>query len=447
MYIQLPAYSVAQNISLTTEEVSIGYSRSWHRYSKAGKWKVGNGFALFITLAILFTSKIFVMSLVIIYYNNIREYMRWKASAFYYLFWGCHCFTLFVLMPVQIIFLSTSQSNLMILIVSLISSRLLDITLALAILCVYTKRGIELLPVPLSSLISYTKYFWILNLVAMFSFFVFISELLQMIPNILIAYYAYPSKTLTHLAFFQVLFVCLVVAFGGILLLLEKCAWLRYIYKTKRIPEELVSSYLIDALINIDDNKIQSETSTGAQGQLTPTENGISGSQASVGKAQGQHQNGTTLTDSTKHDDFDSVRSKVPSASYPYSLIEVTCNRNATLRHSGWDTIIIMFFQILAALIGLSALGAILLIVGMIIFLDPTTRDDLQGILTILPTIAVDAIIYLIRKSLFGDDRAKKSELTKAVDSHDQAGNHVTGSANHTAATEKTPLLGVSDKR
>ena len=76
-------------------------------------------------------------------------------------------------------------------------------------------------------------YQWILNLLGLTLTFCLVSYVLQALPNILIAYYSYPSKSLVRLSFLQIALACLVTNVAGIIFLLEKLGWQCCVWKNK----------------------------------------------------------------------------------------------------------------------------------------------------------------------------------------------------------------------
>ena len=363
--LQLPAYSIAQNISEHVEEVSIGYARSWHRYIQDKKWKT-HPYVMSVTIFTLIISKIVIVSLIASYYHDIIEALRWKNSALYFLFWGCHC-TVIAYIVVQVIFLIRTQNNIIIPLISLGLSSLLDLIGAfiapIIIVCKRTRK--DLLPVPLSSCMEQTYkpceefYRYLMNVIAFFLSFFFVSNLLQIVPNFLIAYYAFPTKSLIHLAFFQVAFVCLVAAFAGTLLLMEKCACLCYIKKTGKLPTEL--------MYFTQEHTVQTNHAMGIQTSET-------------------------------------VQVDNSSENEAYLVIESN-DGNAKLKHPEKFKFLVikMMLQIFTALIGTTALILLLITVAIIIFSDTAPKDNFEGILTLLPTIAVDVVIILTRNRVFGN--------------------------------------------
>ena len=240
-----------------------------YKTSKHPEWNT-DPTVFMIVISILVLSKMIIFTLVTTYYEDAKQLMKGKSSPFYYFFWGCHCITLLALLIGNISYIAIKQENKLIVVVSTAFSAVIDIIGASVLLGIKCRS--ELLPVPLSSYFElcgrkFCIKAWerILNLAAFFFTFFFISTILQTVPNILISYYAFPSRTLIRIGFFQVSFVCLVVALGGLIYLLEKLGWLLHIKIHKKIPNELHSAVLIIQHIDIDIQKSQASRSSRAE--------------------------------------------------------------------------------------------------------------------------------------------------------------------------------------
>lgn len=346
-----------------------------------------------------------VITLVTTYYNTLNDNINNKTSVAYFLFWGSHV-TVFGFGLSRIVVLSRVQNNRVIPIISLGISGFLDLLIAFVCTCVIKKNS-ELLPYPLSVFESCTKACTcctkvrtcctkartgctkactgctkartsctkarmcftkacccqcVFHCIALFFTFFLITNLLEMVPNILISFYAFPSKTLIHLAFFQVAYVCFVFAIGGTLYLLERFVWICYIQKCGELPEELHYFY---------------------------TERTVPSPQ--------RHLQSDFLED----------------------FVTIDTNKNVKLKDR--FIVIKMAIQVLTAVLGLIALTLLIVIVGIILFTDTAPKDSLQGILTILPTIAIDAVLVLTRKRVFGNKKDITSQLSKMIDVSDSS--------------------------
>ena len=443
--------------------MGIGYARpyAWHVYSK---WKPDAVVSL-ITISLLVLSKLIVITLVITFYNDARELMRGKNSPVYYYFWGCHYTTFGALVVGNTVHIALTQENKFIALVSYLSGVIDFIGAVIIVLVVNLKSGKELLPVPLTAYFKlceklkccYNPWEFIMNIVALFFTFFLISSLLQMVPNILISYYAFPSRTLIHIGFFQVGFVCLVVAFGGITYHVEKFGWLIHIKKHGRIPDELDSTALIFKYINIRESEPQAST-----GAPSPNPNNTStGGGASIDDQQQEPQHNlesSTLQRSSSSEispppnpnntlnptggasiatgtisvetDQQQQRSAPTESTEPFQ--DIVYSRTAELKQS--KCLWIVFVQILTAFLGVAALTGLIVVIGIIVFTDTIEKDDLQGILTLLPTIAVDVAIILTRKRYFDNKQALKYRLERVVEV-------MVNPAINVVPNERTPLL------
>ena len=440
-YLQLPAYSLAQNISVQTEEVGIGYANPWREYSidnRVHPWKTSPIVGM-ITVSILILSKTIIITVVTTYYNDVKELMKGKISPFYYFFWGCHCTTLGIFSIAYDIYVAKNQENKLIITLSYVTPLVVDMLTALTVIIIEVvlifkkKIYIELLPVPLTAVcfkLCGTRcnsnpcskaWVYALNIIAFFFTFFFISCLLQMVPNILVSFYAFPSRTLIHIAFFQVSFVCLVAAFGGLIFLLEKVSWLIHIKVHGIIPEELNSSALIIAHVKL----LESQTSTNP----VSNQSGVSSSTARLIQANQVAATGSRNRTTQQFEEQQSLASTEPFAEIEYS-------NKAELRYPVY-TFCIMFLQILTAVFLVVALILIIIVVGAVVLTDSVDKDNLQSILTLLPAIIINAVIILTRKRFFNTNVALKYQLGKVVeDTHIE-----TAENNHKEPNQRTSLL------
>ena len=472
--LQLPAYSIAQNISTQTEEVGIGYAHPRHEYHKNST----DAIVLLIALGIMVLSKVIIITLVSTYYDRMKELMKWKNSPIYYFFWGCHCTTFWVLIIGNYIYIAWTQENKVILLVPCLSAAL-DIVGGFSLLIMIVKCRYfhtELLPVPLTacfrSCFKYKKPLdvWFLNFIAFSFTFFFISNLLQIFPNLLISYYAFPSKTLVHISFFQVSFVCLVVAFGGLIFLLEKFSWLIHIKVHGKIPEELTSTALILQYIDLH-NSQSSADSPSPKSNSNPTDPGSSraerafvndGQHESHGNIQESPSGYGAVKSSKRNDEMPpfpdtpggasvavgiNQQPKLQPNSTPeeskeqYQGVKIMYSNKAELKNVKY-TFCIMSLQILTALLLIVALFLLIIVIGIIVSTDTVDKDGIQGILTLLPTIVVDVVIIVTRKRFFDNKVALEHQIARMVD--DNAEEIHVAEDSHKEHNETKPLLAAS---
>ena len=435
LQLQLPAYSIAQNISIQSEEIGIGYAQPWkYMKMKHPKWNT-DPTVFMIVISILVLSKMIIFTLVTTYYESVKQLMKGKSSPFYYFYWGCHCITLLALLIGNVSYIAIKQENKLIVVVSTAFSAGIDIIGAFVLLGIKCRS--ELLPVPLTSYFELCgrnscikAWEHILNFAAFFFTFFFISTILQTVPNILISYYAFPSRTLIRIGFFQVSFVCLVVAFGGLIFLLEKLGWLLHIKIHKKIPNELHSAALIIQHINIQKSQapptagIPPPESTlnqaGGQSRAEQSSNG-QGSEPPRGSIQESSSGVLQQHSQASH-------SRTGEQTEPQEGFEnVEYSNNAELKYL--KDLFIVGLQIVTALLLAVALFFLIIVIGMIVFTDSVDKDNVQGILTLLPTIVVDAVIIVTRKRFFDSKEALKYQLARVMEDNTETPN------------ERTPLV------
>ena len=426
---QLPAYSIAQNISTETEEVGIGYAHPRREYNTNSTDAV----VFLIAFGNMVLSKVIIITLVTTYYDSAVDLMRWKISPVYYFFWGCHCTTFWVFIVGNSFYIAWTQENKAILSVPGLSA-LIDFLAAIAMLCAVimkwwpSTRVTDLLPVPLTACFrtcfeSNKPLQYFLNFVAFFFTFFFISSLLRIFPNLLISYYAFPSRTLIHIGFFQVSFVCLVVAFGGLIFLLEKCAWLVHIKKHGKIPEELNSVALIRQYIDINEGESRSP-SVSESSQEEPHVGSIQESHNECGTLKSSHGNdempaspdtsgGASIAVGINQQPKLQLNSTLTESDSQYQNIEYL--NEATLKNP-IRTFSSMSFQILTALLLLVALFLLIIVIGIIVSANTVDKDSVQAILTLLPTVVVDIVIVLTRKKFFNNRVALEYRLARVVE-------------------------------
>ena len=323
--------------------------------------------------------------------------MRWKISAFYYIFWGCQV-AVFLTGVAQIYYLVSKQNNKITLLFNLLSSGIISAIEAGTVVIVCWYNNIEMLSVPFPKLHKHVNmHKSCLNFVGILLSFYLINSVIQMIPHILISYYAFPTTTLMQLAFFQVSFVSLTVAFGGTILLVERCLWIMHIKKTGKVPTDLNFTYLIDDYVILNPPQPESQNQP-----ITSTD--TEESETAVDRPQG-----------TNLDDQNNGQNSSQESPSIQNEVEIELRNNAELKYSTYFTVFILLSQIVASIFGLIALIAIIILIEAIIS-DATSKDSWQGILTILPTIAVDAVIVLTRKRFFGNEKALRSQITSVIE-------------------------------
>ena len=278
------------------------------------------------------------------------------------------------------------------------------------------------------------------------------SSILQTVPNILISYYAFPSRTLIHIGFFQVSFVCLVVAFGGLVFLVEKFGWLIHIKVHGKIPDELYSAALIIQHINLQkssptgipppESAVNQTTGSPRVGQTLDQQHEARGNIQGSPSALQSSSNGETVPTTNRTNTSNtaavggaslitgSETSQQPAEAQQMSetqFEEVEYSNKAELKHL--KDLFIVFLQILTALLLAVALYFLIIVIGIIVFTDTVDKDNVQGILTLLPTIVVDVVIIVTRKRFFDSKEALRYQLARVMEASPETLN------------ERTPLI------
>ena len=248
--------------------------------------------------------------------------------------------------------------------------------------------------------------------------------------------------------------MCLVVAFGGLVFLLEKLGWLIHIKVHKKIPDKLHSAALIIQHINLQ--KSQALSGTGIPPSV-PEASGLSSRAGQSSNGQHTDQRGSIQESlSAPHPSSPSKGETVQSgnptghSSNPnggVSLIttagtnqqrgehEITDQQFESIEYSNkaelkyFKDLLIVGLQIVTTLLFAVALFFLIVVIGIIVFTDTVDKDNVQGILTLLPTIVVDVVIIVTRKRFFDNKEALKYQLARVVEDDPETPN------------ERTPLV------
>ena len=88
------------------------------------------------------------------------------------------------------------------------------------------------------------------NIASLIIFLAFVSYLSQALPAIVISYYLSPTASLIRLGFIEVIIVVMLFEVSYLLFLLDKCTWLSYFNKHKKIPKEIIDDHIKDKATN-----------------------------------------------------------------------------------------------------------------------------------------------------------------------------------------------------
>ena len=346
-----------------------------------------------------------------------KAYISSKHQPYYYYFWAAQPLIVVLLLIFLPAYLSTRQHNIVIVSYLYLLSIIIDFFAAfiVCILLVCSKLQGGLLPVPLSAWSPYLLcpcfpcciniihnnkclhhplsglsgfifkrannershlddnetgccfkiYQFIMNLIAHTLTFFLVSYVVQSLPNVLIAYYAYPTRALIRLSFIQISLVCLLICIATLIYLLEKLGWQSYVHYRRKAPKETEEFKSVKAVEDQSNSRIITTTESQSEDAVV-----------------------VNLDSEGNKDDVDIVLKR------PYFSICTTV------------------LQILALFIILGALSIVLVLIGTIVFKQTEDNDTLKGLLTIIPTILGDVIIYITKEKLF-HPKDLKIELKK----------------------------------
>jgi hypothetical protein len=364
-----------------TMEVPTGFVQTWHGASKTQ----ADATVIGITFVIMVTAKFIVIGAYIQFNHFFRDFINSKRKSYYHYFWAAQVLVVAILFLFLPVYLRNKQHNIAIVLNIYIFSVIIDLltTLCVCFYLVCSSEG-KLLPVPLSTFPAcclchccscYTctnaciclqvpihslrskvsclskgkstneiirllcSYQFFMNLVCHILTFFLVDYVMQSLPNVLIAYYAYPTRSLIRLSFIQISLVCLLLSVATFIYLLETLSWQCYIWYYNKSPEET--------------------------------------------------------------EQFDSVKDIEVTIEIQNDTVYVKRNKANISLQEPLKACCTTLAQILAIIMILLVLPMVLVIIGTLIFKQTEDNDTLKGLLTILPTILGNVIIYITKQKLF----------------------------------------------
>jgi uncharacterized membrane protein YidH (DUF202 family) len=383
--------------------VPTGFVQTWH---SASKTQADNTVILITTFTII-TAEIIMIGAYFHFHHFFRSFIDSKRQRYYYYFWAAQALVVAILFVFLPIYLSERQHNIVIVPFIYLISIVVDFWFAVCV-CFYLACCSQggLLPVPLSTcclchcctccaeavtnntvrclqnptcgltchilskdkqyksdsvddertLCSYI-YQFLMNLVCHTLTFFLISYVVQSLPNVLIAYYAYPTRALIRLSFIQISLVCLLLSVATLIDLFETLSWQCYICCYKKAPKETEQ---------FDSVKAIEEQSNPRNIQTTEVQDG---------------------------DDDMVILDMNQDEAEPH-------NKTSIVLKKPKRSICITIARIGALLTILGVLSIVLVVIGTIVFKQTEDKDTLKGLLTILPTILGNVIIYITKNKL-----------------------------------------------
>jgi hypothetical protein len=398
--IQLPTAAQPIEEQFITE-VPTGFVQIWQGASKTQ----ADAIVILITTFTTITAEIIMIGAYIHFHHFFRSFISSKRQPYYHYFWAVQVLVVAILFFFQPVYLRDKQHNIAIVPYIYLISIFIDFGFAFGVCCYlscWSRDG--LLPVPLSmlpcclchccpccakvvtnntacclqdpvcaltchilskdkqsvedetprTLCSYI-YLFLMNLVCHTLTFFLVSYVVQSLPNILIAYYAYPTRSLVRLSFIQISLVCLLLSVATLIYLLETLSWQCYICYYKKAPTETEQ---FDSVKDIEFEESNSRTI-----QTTET------------------QDGGVLVNMDQNE------------AEPHKKASIVLKKPL-------KSICTTIAQIIAIIMILVALSIVLVIIGTIVFKQTEDNDTLKGLLTILPTVLGNVIIYVTKSKL-----------------------------------------------
>ena len=387
-------------------EVPTGFVQTWQDASKTQ----ADTTVILITTLTTITAEIIMIGAYFHFNHFFLSFISSKRQRYYYYFWAAQVLIVAILFFFLPVYLRNRQHNIAIVPYIYLMSIVIDFGFAICV-CFYLicSQGIGgLLPVPLSTLpcclchccpccakvvtnntvrclqdpicgltchiLSKDKqsvddetprtlcsyvYKFLMNLICHTLTFFLVSYVVQSLPNVLIAYYAYPTRALIRLSFIQLSLVCLLLSVATLIDLLETLSWQCYVCCYREAPKETE---------NFESVAIELKSRTI---KITETQ--------------------------------DEVKVDID----PNSRADIVLKNPKT-------SICTTIARIIAIITILVVLSLILVIIGTIVFKQTEDNDTLKGLLTVLPTILGNIIIYITKKKLL-HPKDLKIELKNVV--------------------------------
>jgi hypothetical protein len=234
-----------------TDVSSSGYAKIWSNNPISIRTQADAVVYSFVTTTAV-TAEVIMIGLYIFFHQKVIAFLNSKKLPTYYAFWGAQVLVIVLLIIALPVYLSTVQHNIAIAPYFYLLTLSIDFSAAFILSLVLNAKS-KFLPVPFSSWLCCKRfsanefkkcsclyiYQWLLNLIGLTMTLFFTSYVMQSLPNVLIAYYAYPSRTLLRLSFIQLALISLLITLAGLLYLLEKIGWLCYARCRESTPPDI----------------------------------------------------------------------------------------------------------------------------------------------------------------------------------------------------------------
>ena len=431
-FTQLPGLSNEQQNGSTPE--AKGYGRYW--YKRENIKKRGDKVTIFLILFIVMFKLTFVFFSYELYQKLIKQELHKKTHKRYYTYWSAQVLILGGLIGLSI-FAGKYQSNRVALdtfwvsvgidaIVTIIITIIIIVIVMLKAI-LHNPQGkagdniqretkdntIIFIPPPLLVCCQCCKcpisnergkqckqvIIVLANGVSLFLFLAIGSYVAQALPAIAMSYYVNPTSTLIRLGFFELVIFILLVEISYFIFLCDKCSWLCYITIRKQLPHELsnelddtnISVYVKECKEEQNDDDVQSPPGDHNEPPdpnphiaITPLIS--NGSRMNYGGTEGS----ATESRTGEAGSTGNTPGDPPAAPEPQNA---TQHQNYSCR---WYWVFIVPGQIIAVFIVIGvSVPALYFLMQIVIDQTSNSNNDFKDLLSILPTIALNAWLLL----------------------------------------------------
>lgn len=408
MHMQLKAYAYANGEVPSPDiiEKNLGYAQTW---SEDDIFKVPQGQALVIAAEVLIAvfSLLVMVAIIPTICNKLHDKAQSRKNYFYLYFWSVvplvYGVTIFAFGYGISDYWYYRSTPILILIYAVLVSLLVAFFYTYYIIREYQSKTI---PCPLSSCSKHClgdNGRCLNNFCAIFMSYSILLYLMYAIPTIIIAYYIFPSRTLIRLSFMQLALLISVLYFALLLYLLERTCILCLLRRSHTPVPDLEAA--TQELINL----VQAKKSSTVD---------------SMSKQSHHTRSGTMLTeeDPLLPSGVDCLRERgaptSPEAA-TQELVQIENMSTASNARTGQEDITIeksliawSVFKVVVALFGVPILIFLLVILGLIVFLQSAVDTQIDQFLTILPTILVNLVIWVLRNRLLHLQKSLGNTLT-----------------------------------
>ena len=241
---------------------------------------------------------------------------------------------------------------------------------------------------------------------SLFLFLAIGSYVAQALPAIAMSYYVNPTSTLIRLGFFELAIVILLMEISYLIFLCDKLSWLCFVNNKRKLPDELsneanfISMYIYSPKAGRRQRSYSESGTTTTQRHVAARRNAARDQGVLNADRQPQRRRGSLpgrlvsnrddrvqlLESNRDHNNYGSINPR-GNAINSTQWKKYSCH---------WYGLCIIFFQIIALLIVIGGSApALFFLMQIIIDQTSSSNNDFKDLLTILPTIALNAWLLL----------------------------------------------------